>query len=270
MNFGELLTASQMDGGIDDPKKKKPVPTMADEMKVLYKKPFKYDNKSALDITRNVAAKTGIDPSILYSSAFQEGMNKVLANPDEVEKTLQKGGWFNKDYPVSGYESYGLDTFGQRFDEFVQKGYLPPEFKDQFTPINIFNDHVKQVKNPKTGKIEMVDDPQAVVSADFKNNEAALMAKSAFIRSGQDAVKNYAKQKGVTLDNDTLNYFTLAAYNSGEGNAMKMFDKYVSSKDKKEFIEKGDANWQSVHKNISPRMQNAKVVNQLFAENPLG
>jgi len=282
MNFGELLTASQMDGGIDDPKKKK-VPTKAEEMKVLYKKPFKYDNKPAHELTRTVAEKMGVDPSMLFSSAFQEGLNQYLSNPDAVEKTMQKEGWYNKDYPVSGYETYGLDTFGSRFDEFVQKGYLPPEFKDQFNIVHATNDHMKGVVDPitkkavidpKTGKQKMIDDPQPIVTADFKTNEAALMAKAAFIKAEQESVKNYAKQKGVELSPDEINYFTLASYNSGfrPKGAQGMMDEYLTTKDKQGYLKKGSANrgWQNIHQNVAPRLETMKVVNQLYAQNPLG
>lgn len=264
MNFGELLTwnsAPNWEDAGDDPKDPNP---FAKEMRVLFNRKFKYDNKTPKDVITSVAKKTGVNPYLLFSSSFQEGMNKALAKPDENENYLKSKGWFNEQFPVSGYDVYGLDTFGGRFDEFVKKGYLPAEFKDRFTPIDIENDHMKSVKDPVTGKISRVPDPQLVKSADFKSHEDALMAKAAYLRSATDSVKNYAAKKGITLDENAANYFTLAAYNSGEGNAFKMLDKYKLSSDKKSFIEKGDPSWQRVHVNVAPRMQNMIVAQELL------
>lgn len=256
LSMSDGLKSVFEDGG---KKKKKEPYDMGAEMRLTYNRPMKYDNKTAPEIVKSVAAKLGVNPQLLYSSAYQEGLNKAITKPEETEKYLQSKGWFNKDYPVSGYDMYGLDTFGTRFNEFVQKGYLPQEFKDRFVPVNMDNDHTKKVKDPKTGKIVVVPDPQKVVSADFKTNEDALMAKAAFLRASSDAAMNTAKSMGIILDPDAANYFTMVAYNAGEGNMKAMLKKYAAAKDKKAFIEKGDAAWQSVHANVSPRMKNMAI-----------
>lgn len=261
MNFGELLMANSgfdfEDGGIDPPESQ-----MAKEMRILYKKNLKYDNRPAYQVAREVAQKAGVNPSLLFSSSFQEGFNKAIAKPDETEKYLQEKGWFNKDFPVSGYDLYGLDTFGSRADEFIQKGYLPADFKSRYNVVELENDHMK--KDPKTGK--MIPDPQVVLSADFKTNQDALMAKAAFLRAESDAVKDYAKQKGIELDDDAANYFTLASYNGGFGNAKKMLDEYSESQDKQKFIKEGLTSRKGVHKNIFTRLENMTVAKSLLEE----
>lgn len=253
----------------DDKKKKKSNEPydMGAEMRLTSKKQLRYDNKTAPELIKLVAQKTGVNPNLLYASAYQEGLNKAIAKPEETENYLKEKGWFNQDFPVSGYDLYGLDTFGGRFDEFVQKGYLPKEFSQRFTPVEMENDHMKKVVDPKTGKVTMVPDPQLVRSADFKTNEDALMAKAAFIRASNDTTAEEAKKLGLTLDQDAANYFTMVAYNAGEGNMKKMLQKYAAAKDKKAFIEKGDANWQSVHKNVGPRMKNMLIAAELLADN---
>jgi hypothetical protein len=252
-------------GDDDKKKKKKEEPyDMGAEMRLTAKKPLKYDNKTAPELIKLVAQKTGVNPNLLYSSSYQEGLNKAIVKADETEKFLKEKGWFNQDYPVSGYDLYGLDTFGGRFEEFVKKGYLPKEFANRFVRVDMENDHMKKVVDPKTGKATMVPDPQQVSSADFKTNEDALMAKAAFLRASSDTATNTAKQMGLTLDEDAANYFTMVAYNAGEGNMKKMLQKYAAAKDKKAFIENGDANWQSVHKNVSPRMKNMLIAKELL------
>lgn len=253
-----LIAPNVLIGGGDDP----PDNPMAKEMRILYKKGFKYDNKPAYQVTRNAALKSGIDPALLFASSFQEGMNKAIAKPDETEKYLQEKGWFNKDFPVSGYDFYGLDTFGSRADDFIKKGYLPSDFKNRYTNVEMENDHMK--KDPKTGK--MIPDPQVVMSADFKTNEDALMAKAAFLRAESDSVKDYAKKKGIPLDDDSLNYFTLASYNAGFHNAQAMLDEFAKAKDKKKFLKEGLTSRKGVHKNISPRLQNMLLAKQLLSE----
>lgn len=260
MNFGELLIANSgfdFDDGIDPPENQ-----MAKEMRILYKKNLKYDNRPAYQVARDVAKKTGVNPSLLFSSSFQEGFNKAIAKPDETEKYLQEKGWFNKDFPVSGYDLYGLDTFGSRADEFIKKGYLPADFKNRYSTVELENDHMK--KDPKTGK--MIPDPQVVLSADFKTNEDALMAKAAFLRAEADTVKNYATEKGIPLDDDSLNYFTLASYNAGFGNAKSMLDEFATATDKKKFIKEGLTSRKGVHKNILPRLENIPIATELLSE----
>lgn len=246
------------DVGVNDDKK--PKNPMAEEMKVLYNKPLQYDNIPASQAVKNAATKVGVNPALLFSSTFQEGLNKALVprEREKIEKYLKENNMQTEGFPVNGYQYYGLDTIGDRLPELVKKGYLPQDFANNMKVVPMYNDHKKKVGD------KWVDDPQPINSANFKNNESALMAKAAFVRDSMDKVKSYAAAKKINLDDDALNYFTLAAYNSGEGNAQKMLEKYAASKDKKAFIEKGDKNWQNVHKNISPRMANMKLANELL------
>jgi len=261
-----LQSASGIMGGITgvlggDGGKKKGDP-IEDEMRLGYKKKFSYDNKNVNDVISGVANKSGVDAGLLFSSSFQEGMNKQIFKREEVEKDLKGKGWFDEKFPISGYDFYGLDTFGDKFPDLVKKGYLPEDFGQKFNKVQIENDHMK--KDPQTGK--MIPDPQLVTSADFRTNEDALMAKAAMLRDIQDKVGSMAKDKGIELDQEAKNYFTLVGYNAGEANAEKMLSKFAASKDKKSFIEKGDSQWQSVHKNISPRMSRMKLATKLLSE----
>jgi hypothetical protein len=110
-NFGALqgLQPPPSGGGEDNP--------LAQEMKVLYKKNLPYDNRPAVDVVRSAASKIGVNPALLFSSAFQEGMNKAIAKPDMISDayfTANKKGAL-QGYDVDGFYNYGLDTFGDQY-----------------------------------------------------------------------------------------------------------------------------------------------------------
>lgn len=225
------------------------------EMRLLYNKPLRYTNNlPASQVIKSAAQKAGINPALLFSSAFQEGFNKSIAKPDEVSEayTMAK---MDGNFPVDGFYNYGLDTFGDRYEQL--KKYLPEGFDKRFKLFDVVSEI--EEKKQKAGQPY-----KTYKSAAFMNDEDALIAKAAFIRAEGDALNEYAKSKGVTLDEEAQNYFTLAAYNSGAGNAKKMLDKYVTAKDKKKWLQDGDGEWQKVHKNVSPRIKKMKLAAELL------
>jgi hypothetical protein len=254
MNFGELLMANNAFGE-EDPKKKKENP-FGKEMRILTKKNLPFDNKSSLDLVRTSSKLSGIDPSLLLSSAFQEGMNKAIAHPDEISQSYLDNvkGDDEKNFPVDGFYNYGIDKFSEYLPKI--KKYLPEGFESQY-----------KLYPGKNEQGEMVD------TAAFKTNEAALIANAAILKDAMGEVEGYAKEKGVQLDDQAKNYFTLARYNAKPENFKIMMDEYSKAKDKKSFIEKGETSRKGVHKNIYPRLENMAVANELLnppTENPLG
>lgn len=228
-----------------------------EEMKLSMGRKFSFDNKNVKDVISSVGKKTGVNPSLLFTSGFQEGMNKAIFKPDEVSEAYVSAK-VSGDYPVDGFYAYGLDTFGDRYAEL--KKYLPEGFESRFKTYDAYNDKKDKYGNPT---------PEKIKTAAFKTNEDALMAKAAFLRSIQDKVGEMSKTKGIDLDDQAKNYFTLAAYNAGEGNADIMMDEYLKAKDKKAFIEKGLTSRGGVHKNIYPRMTRMKLADELLAETEL-
>jgi hypothetical protein len=212
-------------------------------------KPMYYDDKTPTQLVKNASAKVGISPKLLYSSAWIEGMNKASIRPDlgsEAYKAAAESGKFNEnDFPVDGFYNYGIDTFGENYNRLEK--YLPKDFKNKFKLFLGEQELTKAEKKAgkKHGKI--------VNTAAFSSNEDALVAKAAFLKAEQDNVNSYAKEKGIDLDEDAKDYFTMAAYNTGFGNAKKMLEEYFKSKDKKSFIEKGETSFKGVHRNISKR-----------------
>lgn len=205
------------------------------------------DKKKVGDMIITAAKQAGVSPEVFYASAYQEGLRnaKYIGTPQD--EGVEYFDAENPDpYPVNGFFHYGLDTFGDKADSMRKKGYLPADF--DYQPFRAVNE-----------KHETVN------SALFKTNQDALYAKAAYLREFQDQVLDEAKKRGVKLDGDALNYFTMSAYNGGIGNAMKMLDE-AKGKDVNEFVNKGLTTRQGVHKNIEPRMRYAKIMRDYLAE----
>jgi len=222
------------------------------EVKNLGNKPLVYDNnKTPTQLIKEVSAETKINPRLLYSSAWIEGMNKGVVKPDDASEAYVENAdkkVFNQDeFPVDGFYNYGLDTFGNKYEKL--KKYLPAGFESRF--------HTYDTINEKNEKIK---------TAAFKSNKDALLAKTAMLKAEQDDINNYAKSKGLKLDEDAVDYFTMASYNGGFGNAKKMLDEYSQAQDKKSYIEKGLTSKKAIHKNVMRRMNMRSAVDELMAK----
>src|SRR6478736_3796599 len=77
----------------------------------------------------NASKQTGVSPSLLFSSAMEEGMTAAINDPNSVspyyDKWASKNGDTANQYKVDGFLNYGLDTFGDKgvADKLIQKGY---------------------------------------------------------------------------------------------------------------------------------------------------
>jgi len=218
---------------------------IGEEMRTYGKSVMPYDEKPTSEIVKSAATKMGVSPSLLMSSAWSEGMNKAVLKPDDISEAYASNEKNLSEFPVDGFFNYGLDRFSDNYSNL--KKYLPVGFETQFKSF--------KAKNEKNEDIN---------TAAFKTNESALIAKGAMIREAQDNVNNYAKNKGLVLNNDEKDYFTLAAYNGGMGNAKKMLDEYSTSKDKGNFISSGLTTIRGVHKNIISRLNNRRIADELL------
>ena len=301
MKFSDLLNIGPGDG--DDPKKKKEH-WAAQEMRVNAKKNLPYDNIPTMDLIRNASKQTGVNPAILWSSAAQEGMGKIFKAPDEVSKSYMKHydkGEIGDDYPVDAFYNYGIDTLSEylpkiqkylpkdfqnqyklypasnEIDEkqwakqviplLQQKGLLKPDFKPEFQGKEFYktmNEVYGASEKYGGGLPEM---KESLMTGAFKSNQDAMLVKAAILRNTMDEMEGYAKQKGYTLDDEAKNYFTLARYNASPETSMAMMDEYAAAKDKKAFLKQGvyrNKYGGGVHGNISPRLENMSVANELL------
>lgn len=242
---GQLMNAGASNifgGGGGDP--------ILDEMKLSMKRKMPFDNKNTIDIVRSAASRAKVNPSLLFSSAFQEGMNKAVFKPDEVSEAYinaEKAGLDTKTYPVDGFYNYGLDRFGEEYHRL--KKYLPEGFESRFKPY--------KAKNEKG---------EEVTTSAFISNEDALLAKAAIIKDLQARIDEYAAKHKIQIDDADRDYFTLAAYNGGFENGKLMLNEYAKAKNKREFVDLGQTTRQAVHRNVSPRIKRMQTVNELFAD----
>ncbi len=202
------------------------------------------DTLSAKQIALNASGKLGLDPALLYSSAMEEGMSGLY--PDKNGEVNFSG---DENYPVSGYQSFGLDTFSDAFPGLVKKGYLPPEFEKEFK---------KKVEAPRSG-----DNKVAVNSADFSSAHAAMQAKAAMIKAGRDELDDFTSKNKIKLSDKAKDFFTLVGFNAGPANAKKMLKEYNSMGVLKNdsFLKKRPSkSWAVPYENVIRRLQMADAL----------
>lgn len=200
---------------------------------------------------------SGIAPSLLYSSAMEEGMREGIDKPDNVSQAYNTAATGDKttkpqfdqnQFPVDGYRTYGLDTFGDQAQKLIQKGYLPKDFAKNYTTFSASNELNQNVN-----------------TAAFKTEDAALQAKAAVLRSTRDDLQDYATKNGVQLTPKQLDFFNLAGYNGGEGTMQKMIQSYKAKGYLKDDSFLTDprftpSSYGSVFTNVQRRLANKQVM----------
>ncbi|TXG81111.1 MAG: hypothetical protein E6R13_06875 [Spirochaetes bacterium] len=203
------------------------------------------------DAIYGAARQTGINPSLLYSSAMEEGLGYAISKPDDASEAYVNWSGKNKklaqQFPVDGFYNYGLDTFGDQYDSLVKGGYLPADFNTRFTKLPVVNEKGEKYN-----------------SAAFMNDQDALIAKAAMIKQTGDVLSKYEKANNLKLTDKQKDFFTLAGYNSGQGNMEKMIKSYQDKgylKDDK-FLNPTfkPASWAGVYTNVQRRLQNRNIL----------
>lgn len=203
------------------------------------------------DAITRAAQKAGVNPSLLYTSAMEEGMQQVLADPNSASEAYVQ--WADKNpekakkFAVDGFFGYGLDRFGENYQQLIDKGYLPKDFTNRFTPFDATNEKNEKIK-----------------SAAFFSDEDALMAKAAVIRNSSENLKSYLAQNKINLSPKQQDFFTLAAYNYGDAGVKNMLKSYQEKgylKDDK-FLDPSfkPASYSGVYTNVQRRLQNKNVL----------
>ena len=201
----------------------------------------------------DAARANKIDPALLYGSAMEEGMSGAIddknwENASEAYVQWQeKNGKLAEQFPVDTFYNYGLDQFAGNVGTMIAKGYLPKDFKKNFTTFDIENEKGEKGKGSA-----------------FNTDANALMAKSAMMRMAQDQLDSYVGKNGVKLTPKQKEFFLLANYNGGEGNMRKMIDSYGKQgylKDDK-FLDPNfkPSNYGGIYKNVMARMQVADML----------
>jgi hypothetical protein len=176
------------------------------------------------DTIKNIATKYGkqygIDPALLYSSEMEEGASGLFKNLNGTDTKGRKPGDFgyqdyygDKDFPINGGQSFGFQTFAQRFPDLVKKGYLPQSFASIFRGV----------------KAALADTDETHDANNFKTADAATQAKAAMLKYHYDDIDSYAKQRNITLSPKARDFFALAEYNGGEGTGHQMLNDYYNN-----------------------------------------
>lgn len=196
---------------------------------------------SVKNLTIKAAKPLGLDPATFYSSAMEEGMSGLFK-----DKNGESDFSGDKDYPTDGYTNFGLDDFVDKVPALIKKGYLSPEFKNQYVPKKQTNEQGREVN-----------------SANFKSPDAALQAKAAVVKDFQDQTEDYAKKNNIPLTEKQKQFFTLAAYNGGVGNMRKMMAEYNKKgalKDDSFIANPETGSYKTIHTNVGRRILMAQAL----------
>lgn len=209
-------------------------------------KPMIERKNSLAALSKQTAAAIGVDPAMLLASAWVEGGNKQaitgnMTSP-EYNKAFPDGDLFDS-FPVDGFAAYGIDTIGDKWDKV--KKFLPAGFEKRLKFYTNTNELGQKVK-----------------TAGFDSDQAALMAKAAMLKYEEERVTDYAKKKGIELDDEAKKYFTMVSYN--RGNAFTTIDEYVADADKKTFISGGRTSNKEAHANVLKRIKSMGSARQLI------
>lgn len=202
--------------------------------------------------TKDIAKKYGLRPEVLYSSAMEEGMRKLFPRHGKPDGE----GSGDANFPIAGYETFGLDTFGDRYPDLVKRGYLDKEFQGRFSPRKVVNE---------------LGEPQT--SANFKDVDDAIAAKAAIMKMSRDDIDKYITDKKIPLSDKAKDFFALAAYNMGPEKAAKMLDSYNQGGHLKDdaFLKKRPTEfWQQPYENVMRRMQMSEILKKegYFPDDP--
>lgn len=206
-----------------------------------------YENEETpvKDIIAQSAPKSGLRPSLFYSSSMEEGMRGLFPTAKNKGQIDHSG---HDKFPISGFVSFGLDRFSDTYPELKKKGYLPDDFNRNFE------------KSP-----EVNEKKEKINSANFKDLRSAVQAKAAVVKYTQDNLKKFAADKKINLSPKAEEFFTLIAYNAGEGNAQKMLEEYNKKGylDKDKFLEKRpDQYWKDPYENVIKRVNAANALEE--------
>jgi hypothetical protein len=169
--------------------------------------------ETAKNISKKAASQYGIDPALLYTSFMEEGGSGLFKDKGTgIDTKHRKPTDFgyqdyygDKDYPINGGQSFGFQTFSDRFPDLVRKGYLPKEFSKNFR-----------------GKAN-----EGQYSANnFKDVQSAMQAKAALLKYHYDDIDSYAAHRGIKLSPKARDFFALASYNGGEGGGHQLMHEY--------------------------------------------
>lgn len=168
--------------------------------------------------------------ALIFASLMEEGGNK-----------------YSNDNTIDGFQHFGLDRIGENINELISKNYLSKDILDR---IDI---NYKGVRNEKNELIQ---------SAKFSTFDDVITMKNAIFNQEKDLILKVAKKEGVELSDKAIEYFTIAGYNGGRGNAAKMLKKFIEDgllEDDK-FLKVSPDSYKRIHENVMRRLDLANML----------
>lgn len=209
------------------------------------KKPIGGSDKPLLDL---ITKHKDIDnPALFMASFLEEGGDKFQNNSLEDQEYYRKASKEGK-FPISGAGAFGLDTIGERVDEFIKKGLLPKDFKDRIEIVPFMQAGESSGKTYK--------------SANFKDIEDVILAKKAFFQAESQDLDNWIKNENLEVSDNVKQLLKVAAYNAGQKgirDAVKSWEKQGLLKDDRILIKKPDS-YKQVWEQGMRRIQSANML----------
>lgn len=161
------------------------------------------NNTTFKDTFTKLGQQYGFSPQLLFANANEEGLRDIIK---------QQGWSGNKDYQIPGAEYFGMDYFGGDYQNLVNGGLLPADFKQNFTP--------------RTYTLPASEGGGQRPSADFKTFDSALTAQAAMLANRRQGVDKQAEKLGITLTPEARDFFTLVNYNASTNTMPQMMSDY--------------------------------------------
>jgi len=199
--------------------------------------PAKKDTwRDIIDRNKNIENK-----ALLFASLMDEGGDKVSNH-----KAVWDGDVIQE---YDGYRHFGLDTAGNKIDEFVKKGLLDKSILD---------------KNRTRPRIEQNEKGEQITTLSFSNLDDVVSVKNAFMQNERKNILDYADGEKIFLSPQAADYFTIAALNYGPNGAKKMIKRYhdkgLTYDD--EFMNSPQKEYSQIDKNIKRRLAAAKMLTE--------
>jgi hypothetical protein len=136
----------------------------------------------------------------------------------------------------------------------------PKEIVDRYLNSDKMGDN--DFTNAVTDTLNYVKSKGGVIneSVAFSSSDDMLKAKAAYLKLFKDKAENYAKNKGVSIPKEDMNYVIMSAYNGGAGAAYDLIDMMAEGKKN---ISKTGGRRKEVHNNLQNRMRYIDYLSEL-------
>jgi len=209
-----------------------------------------YATQTSKQMSESAASKLGIDPALLYSSAMEEGLSGNFADL-EGNYQYERSGQSDQ-FPINSSADFGLDQVRSEIKRYQAKGYLPKDFQR----------HYVNAKHT-LGELGSGNKPVTQNDVDLDSPESAMLLKAAYLKDNYDSTEKYAEQNKISLSSKAKDFFSLIAYNAGEGNMKKMMKEYADAgylKDDRFLDRRPSVGWKIPYENVIRRIKMAEAL----------